>query len=343
MICLAFIGAMLGRHPNHVAIMGEILADLFAQSGYPVVVVSHQRNRVARLVDIVSTLIARRRSIEIQCLQVYGGLSFVAEDVASWLGQRLGQKLILHIHGGAMPEFLALHPRWACRVLRRAHAIVTPSPFLARALASYEFNVRIIPNAVDRAVYPFRYRRHLRPRLFWMRAFHPAYNPEMAVRVLAHVQKQAPEATLVIAGQDKCMQAKVQQLAQELGVSESVHFPGFLDMAAKIREGNAADVFLNTNRVDNMPVAVVEACAMGLPVVATAVGGIPDLLSNGETGLLVPDNDDQAMASAVLRLLRDSDLAGRLSANGRRLAVRSFWEHVRPQWENLFEEVMARA
>src|SRR5262249_24420429 len=154
-----------------------------------------------------------------------------------------------------------------------------------------------------------------------------------------HLHTEVPDATLVIAGQDKGLQQKVRQLADKVGVGAFVRFPGYLDTVAKIREGNAADIFLNTNRVDNSPVAVIEACALGLPVVATAVGGIPDLLTDGENALLVPDNDHQAMAAAVLRLLRDPALASRLSLNGARLAERSFWFHVRPQWEELFTEI----
>jgi L-malate glycosyltransferase len=337
---LCFIGSMLGRHPGQVAIMGEILAGLFEQSGYKVIAVSRRQNRVARLADIAATLVLRRRTIELQCLQVYGGLSFVGEDVASWLGRLLGHRIIMHVHGGAMPEFMAGHPRWACRVLRRADAIVCPSPFLARALAKYKFEARIIPNVVDQRIYPFRHRRRLRPRLLWMRSFHPVYNPEMAVRVLKHVKKQIPDATLVIAGQDKGMESKVRELADELQVRESVEFPGYLDVPQKIREGRAADIFLNTTRVDNTPVSIIEACAMGIPVVATDVGGISDLLTNEQTALLVRDDDDRGMAAAVLRLLQDPELASRLSTNGAQLARRSFWDTVRPQWEDLFAEVL---
>ena len=143
-------------------------------------------------------------------------------------------------------------------------------------------------------------------------------------------------------GQDKGLEVDAKRLAKKTGVEVSVRFPGFLDMSAKVREGNSADIFLNTNHVDNMPVAAVEACAMGLPVVATAVGGVPALLTHEETGLLVPDNDDESMVSAVLRLLNDSNLTGKLSANGRLLATRSSWEAVFPQWNQVFADVMDR-
>ena len=137
------------------------------------------------------------------------------------------------------------------------------------------------------------------------------------------------------------MQDVVQRLALRLGLNNAVRFPGYLAMAAKVQEGESADIFLNTNHVDNMPVSIIEACAMGLPVVATNVGGIADLLTDNETGLLVPDDDDEAMAAAVLRLLGDPDLASRLSANGRQLAERFSWEQVRPQWEQLFAEIVS--
>lgn len=334
---------MVGRNPGYVTTQGEILADCFASVGYPTISVSASPNRYARLPDIIMTLLRKRSEVDIQCLQVYGGPSFIVEDIASWIGRQLGQRLVMVLRGGGMPEFMARYSRWSCRVLRRADVIVAPSSFLARAVAPFGFNAHIVPNVLDLSLYPYRHRHKVRARLFWMRSFHPAYNPEMAVRVLAHVRKHAKDATLVIAGQDKGKQATVQALARKLKVDAAVCFPGYLNTVSKIREGNSADIFLNTNRVDNTPVGVMEACAMGLPVVATNVGGIPDLLKHGETALLVPDNDDEAMAAAVTRLLQDSELAGRLSANGRKLAEGFSWEQVHPQWEELFSEVMARS
>src|SRR5262249_19243901 len=67
-----------------------------------------------------------------------------------------------------------------------------------------------------------------------------------------------------------------------------------------------------------------------------------DLLKDGETGLLVPDDDDEAMAAAILRLLHNPDLASRLSSNGRKLAESFSWQQIRPQWEKLFADALAR-
>ena len=90
-----------------------------------------------------------------------------------------------------------------------------------------------------------------------------------------------------------------------------------------------------------MPVSLMEACAMGLPIVSTAVGGLPDLMADRQTALLVADNDDEGVVQAVEQLLADPDLTERLSRNGRRLAERSSWNQVRPQWEEIFLELQS--
>lgn len=342
---LCFVGPLSGSRPGsgHVVMQGVRLSSHFRAAGHEVIAVSASPNRYLRLLDIAWTLIRERRQIDIIVLEVYGGPSFVVEDVASLLGHLFGHRIVLVLHGGAMRDFMASFPRWSRRVLHRADAIVAPSAFLARAVEPYGFRCQIIPNVIDIALYPHRLRREIAPRLFWMRSFHPVYNPLMAVRVLERLRATHPGATLVMGGQDKGMQEEVARYARSRGLAEAVRLPGFLEMEQKLGEGQAAEIFINTSHVDNMPVAVVEACALGLPVVTTVVGGIPDLLVDGETGLFCPDGDVDAMARSISRLLEEPGLAARLSAAGRRLAERSGWEQVRPQWELLFASLMPGA
>jgi glycosyltransferase involved in cell wall biosynthesis len=274
-------------------------------------------------------------------IEVYGGPSFVVEDIASFLGRQFGHRIVMWLHGGAFPEFMARHPRWSRRVLGRADRIIAPTKYLARAVSHYGFDAGVVPNVIDIDSYPYRHRPSVAPRLFWMRNFHSVWNPEMAIRTLHRLCATVPEATLVMAGPDKGSRAAVERLASELNVSDKVRFTGFLDGPGKVAEASAADIFINTNRIDNMPVAVVEAMACGLPVVTTAVGGMADLLTHGETGLFVPNNDEEAMARAIACLMRNSELASRLSANGRMLAENSSWDRVRPQWEQVFGEAFS--
>jgi glycosyltransferase involved in cell wall biosynthesis len=327
---------MIGRNPGQVTTQGEIISERFIQLGYPVRRASSHPNRYVRLLDIAWTILRHHRNTDILIVHTFGGPSFVVEDIASWLGKRLGLRIIMFLHGGAMPEFMARFPNWTRRVLGRAGILAAPSGYMARAVEPYGFKARIIPNLINFTAMPYTHRHRLRPRLFWMRSFHEIWNPLMAIRALARIRNQVPDATLIMAGQNKGLQEGARKLATDLGLDDAVQFPGFLSLEGKVDAGQQSDIFLNTNHIDNMPVAVVEAAAMGLPIVTTCVGGIPDLLTDGESALFVPDDDDEKMAEAVLALLDDPALAGRLSENGKRVAERSSWDQVRLQWEQMF-------
>lgn len=340
---LALVGPMLGRNPGWVTTQGEILGELLAQEGYDVRLTSRYVGRSRRVGDILSSLVAWRDEVDLVIHMVFGGNAFHITDVASLLCQSLGLPQMFVLHGGALPEHAMKHRGQVRRVFSRATALVSPSGYLAHYFkdeSGLNFNVIVIPNTLDLGQYDFHLRTTIAPKMLWMRTFHPLYHPVMAIETLIELHRTHPEATLTMGGQDSGLLDAVKDLARRQGLDDAVRFAGFLDMAGKTREFGTHDIYLNTNRVDNMPVSVLEAAAFGLPVVATNVGGIPFLLEEGKTGLLVPDSDAPAMANAVRRLLDEPGLAQRLSANGRRLAESCAWPAIRGQWEALFRELL---
>jgi glycosyltransferase involved in cell wall biosynthesis len=337
---LCFIGPMAGRDVDIIPTPGEFLADHFRVAGYPVIAVSTCKNKFARLMDICRTIVFQHSKIDILVLSVYVGQSFVVEDIASALASFWGIPIIMVLHNGLTPAFVSLFPNWCRRVFSRAKLLVAPSAFLPRALRPYGWQVRIIPNPIEISQYTFRHRPKVSPHLIWMRSFYPYYNPQMALHVLTRLARQHSELSLVMAGKDKGLQPEVIQMAEKLGLAQCVSFPGFLSFAEKIRAFDNADIFINTNSVDNAPVSILEAWAMGLPVISTAIGGIADLVKDGETGLLIPDDDDSAMARAVQTLVENPTLAEKLSRQGREQAESFSWECIQPQWEALFREVL---
>lgn len=337
---LCFLGPLVGWHPGKITAQALITANLFAAAGYPVASASSSLNRYVRLMDIAQTVVRKRKDIDIILLEVYGGPSFVVETTVAVLARVLRLPLVMVLHGGNLPVFFARFPAWSRSVLSQAKTLVAPSKYLIEAIRPYGFEPHFIPNVIDLDSYPYSARCSVRPRLMWMRSFHEIYNPEMAVEVAAALSQKHSDVQLVMAGPDKGLLSSVRKLADKLGVANRVQFPGFLDTQQKKNYFSQADIFINTNLIDNMPVAIVEACALGLPVVSTNVGGIPYLLSHEDTGLLVSPTDVSGMVDAVNRLVEDADLASRLSRNGRELAERSSWEQVRVLWEQLFAEVL---
>jgi glycosyltransferase involved in cell wall biosynthesis len=109
--------------------------------------------------------------------------------------------------------------------------------------------------------------------------------------------------------------ADLKALASELGVADQVHFLGYTSDVAGIYE--AGDVFALASRNESFGLVLAEAACFGLPVVATRAGGIPEVVSESETGLLVPPDDVPALSRALSALIADPSLRERLGAAGR--------------------------
>jgi glycosyltransferase involved in cell wall biosynthesis len=243
------------------------------------------------------------------------------------------RRIVLYFHAGGLPEVLAKRPQPACWLYRQADRAACPSTYLRDALGRYGLELEVIPNGLDIRPYPYRWRSSVGPNLLWLRTFHPFYNPQLALEAFARVRERLAEARLTMAGIDRGSAAEIKRLADDRGLP--VNFLGQIAKADIPKVMAEHDIYLNTPHVDNMPVTVIEALLCGLPVVATRVGGIPHILDDGETALLVPDDDPEAMAAAVVRLVSDAELASRLSEQGRRLAETWSWENVIPRWVEL--------
>lgn len=117
------------------------------------------------------------------------------------------------------------------------------------------------------------------------------------------------QAILIGEGEER---EKLVRLSRELGIEEKVAFPGFIPDAMKILPG--ADIFILPSLKEGFPFVLLEAGLAGIPVIATAVGGVPELIRDGETGLLVPREDSEAMARTLTMLLENKDKQTQLGA-----------------------------
>ncbi len=136
---------------------------------------------------------------------------------------------------------------------------------------------------------------------------------------------------------------RLRHLAGELGVADRVEMPGFVPHAEVPELMRGFDVFVNPSVYDSetFGVAILEASCCALPVVATRVGGVPEVCRDGDTGLLVERNDPDALAEALLRLAEDPALRRRLGANGRRFVLDHYvWSDNVEQMIGLLEGVV---
>ncbi len=329
------VGNFLSRYVA-TRTVGEELASRLALEGWPVTATSEQWPRWRRLLDMQRT-IWWGGPYAVAQVDVYSGAAFLWAEAACWSLRRLATPYVLTLHGGKLPEFAARWPRRVRRLLASARVVTTPSRYLQEAMAAYRSDLRLLPNPLDLAAYPFTRRGPARPRLVWLRAFHRFYNPELAPRMLALLAAEHPEVRLTMIGPDKGDGSleQTRRLAAELGVEERITFTGGVPKDEVPSHLAGGDVFLNTSDVDNAPVSVMEAMACGLCVVSTDAGGVRYLVDDGEDALLVPRDAPAEMAAAVGRILADPALAARLSAGGREKAGVCDWSRLLPEWEEL--------
>ena len=314
----------------------DIVPGLFRAEGYEVTVFSTKRNMLLRLLDMLTGIVRHACSTDYVLIDTYSTKNFWYAFFCAQLCRLLSLKYIPILHGGSLPQRMDKSPRMTKEILAHANTIVTPSRYLLDAVEQRGYSAKLIPNTIPIADYCFKERKVLRPRLLYVRAFAGLYNPQMALHVLKALLIDYPDAECCMVGPDKDgTLEKCKQLAKELGIEEHVKFPGRLGKQEWHKLSENYDIFINTTNKDNTPVSVMEAMALGLPVVSTNPGGVPYLIDDGKDGLLVDCGDTDAMLKQIESLLRNPAKAVAIASTARAKVKGFDWERVKDLWKEL--------
>ncbi len=236
-------------------------------------------------------------------------------------GQWLGARAVLHMHGAILKEWYeASGPRGQRRIRRwldNADMILAVADYWHRFLSEVtRIPIATVRNTVDARKFPAREDkpRSGPARLLFLGLIGErkgAFELLRATR-LALDHPSAPDLRLVLAGNGDLERARI--LVRELGISARVEITGWIGPEEKLRRLRESDVFVLPTHNEGLPMALLEAMSTGLPVVTTPVGGIPEVVRDGETGLLVPPGDTAALTEALARLAADPELRRRLGA-----------------------------
>ena len=251
-----------------------------------------------------------------------------------------GRPSILNYRSGEAEDHLAKWRATAVPTMRLTDKIVAPSGYLVEVFRRFGLDAESISNAVDAECFCYRDRSPLRPTFLSGRNLEPLYNVGCTLKAFGIIQGRFPDARLLVAG-DGSQRRSLERLASLLSL-RNVEFLGAVSPDRMNDLYDAADIYLNSSNIDNMPASILEAFASGLPVVTTNAGGIPYILTHEETGLMVDRGDYEGLAACALRLLHDAELASTLTRNALSECSKYRWAEVCDRWISLYTEMAAR-
>lgn len=313
-----------GKGGVRAVVRGYLDGGLFRR--YPCVyVASHragstwQKIRTALQAWLRVAVLLRRLDDPLVHVQTASRGSFWRKFVVCSLARLAGCPYIVHLHGGGFARFYKESGPLGRRMIRGtlAHAalVIALSEEWRQQLLRIcpTAKIEILHNAV--AIPDIRDRRETEPTLLFLGHLLRDKGVYDLVRAFALIAPGLPRARLVLGGIGEV--AAITQLAAELNISQRVSCPGWLDPVGKAAAFAASQVFLLPSYIEGMPMALLEAMSWGLPVIATPVGGIPQVVEHEVNGLLITPGDIQDLARQMQRLLADAALRERLGAAAR--------------------------
>jgi L-malate glycosyltransferase len=333
---LLYLGNKVSNH-GKTATTVETLSLLLETENFHVISKSSQKNLILRLIDMLFHIFKYRKSTDYILIDTYSTLSFWYAFLTSQLARLLKIKYIPILHGGNLPKRLIQNPKLCNLIFKNAYVNIAPSGYLQNAFKNQGFNnILFIPNILEVNEYPFQSRNFEIPKLLWVRSFAEIYNPQMAIYVFEIIKKKYHKAILTMVGPDKDgSMFKCKNLAESLNLE--VKFTGKLSKSEWVLLSKNHNIFINTTHFDNTPVSVMEAMALGLPIVSTNVGGIPFLLKHNENAYLVNDNSITEMVFAIEAIIQNPSKTNEIVQKARLLSETFDWDIVKNKWNEILK------
>ncbi len=215
----------------------------------------------------------------------------------------------------------------AGRVLRRADVVISISDYDAVELDPLTRGTRVsIANPTAAEFFTPVPTVPAEPRLLFAGGLVPLKNPLGVVNAFEKVHRNVPDARLVLVGPepDAAYAQLVRDRVSTLGLAGHVDFVGFVDNRRMREEITKARAVVLFSRQENAPTVIAQAMAAGKPVVAARVGGVPEMVHDGESGFLVDAEDEGTLADCLMRVLDDPQLCLRMGRRGHEIALARF-------------------
>ena len=300
---ILLVGNFLSKHGLNPTAIEDLALSLSEK--YTIVTVSDKLNSLHRLWDMICCIVEYRKSCKLIIVDVFSTYALIFSCIVILLAKLFNIPYMPVLRGGYLSERYRKYPRIFIFLFSNASTIICPSKYLKRCFDDKNYTIKVIPNYIDLKMYSFKIRKEIKPRILWVRSIHNIYNPEMAIHILEKIRKTYPDTKLCMVGpvKDDRVMEHLKKLISRLDLQDHVSFSGQLSKIEWTSLSKDYDIFINTTDYDNNPVTLLEAMALGLPIVSTNVGGVPYLIDDNVTGLLVGAKKSEQMAEKINELI----------------------------------------
>ncbi len=239
------------------------------------------------------------------------------------------KRIILSVRGGGAREFFKKYKRVLAPIFSQVDTFTAPSGFLRDVFREFfDIDPVIVPNIADLDQFQYKDRKTIQPKIIVTRSLEDIYNVECVIQAFKLIHDKYPTARLGIVG-DGTLRLNLESLVMKLRLTDCITFYGRVEHSDIQNYYNEYDIFVNASKVDNLPGTILEAFACGLPVVTTSPGGIPHMVKDGETGILVKSGDCQSLADETIKLLKTPEKANALAKNARKEIYAYSWDKIK--------------
>lgn len=334
---IVYIGNVLSKHgftPTTI----ETLSPLLIQEGFKVTVASDKKNKLFRLFEMLAVIFKQRKVVDYVLIDTYSTTAFWYAYLIGLSCKCLKINYITILHGGNLLNRFHKSHYFSHVLFKNSFANVAPSKYFEMAFKARGYQQTLmIPNVLQISQYEFVLRESFSPKILWVRSLAEDYQPFFAIDVLVSLKKIYPNAQLTMVGPEKNITIhQLKKYAQRQEVE--VVFTGKLSKSEWIALAKHHDIFLNTSKTDNTPVSVLEAMALGLPVVSSNVGGLSFLLNHQKNALLINDFCTKQFCEAISDIITNPQNTQTLVQNAKQTVEAFDWENIKELWIHLLSE-----
>jgi len=313
----------------------QSLMNVFTQKNINVIKTTSYQNRITKFLDVLFFLPYNRNNYNVIHVQAHSYYSIIYLIVTLFWAKVLNKLIIVMYYGGAAREFFSNYPRMITFLFKNVNRTIVASEYVRFAFKELDLNTILIPHILEVSNWVFRNRIKPGHNLLWVRNLSNEYNPLMLLDVFKLIKSRDSRYSLKIVGTGN-LKDIMKMYIKENSLSD-------VEMVGRVSDSelrllfNWSDIFINTTNVDNQPVSVLEAMACGVPVVSTNPGGIPEIITHKENGLLSNPGDVSAMVQNINLFINDPQLVEKLSIQGRSFVEKKFNSNViYEQWKNVY-------